>query len=307
MKRILLTAALFAVVALGFILPGLAQDSTPIPEGHLTIVTGAVEISPSGDLLVAGLTIAPAGEFNPSQVKVGDLVIISGVLLNETTLQAVTFEFFEDTPEVTPEPTAELTPEATLEVTPEVTPEATPEATQEATPEPVTDCVPEDHPVANQIAVRFSVSVDEVLALFCAGNGFGNIVRAYTLAEASSGETTAADLIDRHQSGEGWGQIMRDSDVHPSDLAPGQVLKAEPAESGEDGSADVSAEGATQTSGNGNGNAGGNNGNGGGNGNGNGNGNGGDNGNGGGNGGGNGNGNGGNGGGNGNGNGGGKP
>ena len=73
MKRILLTAVLFGVVVLGFILPGLAQDSTPIPEGELTIVTGAVEISPSGDLIVAGLTIAPAGAFNPSQVKVGEM------------------------------------------------------------------------------------------------------------------------------------------------------------------------------------------------------------------------------------------
>lgn len=269
-------------------MPSFAQDTTLTEEDpSFAIVTGAVSFTPEGDIMVAGIVIAPAGAFNPSALVEGDLVIITGYMLNETTLQAASFEFFDDSPEVTPEATAEVTPEITPEATPESTPEATPEATPEVTPEATPEATPvleicgnPNHPVATRIAETFEVSYEEVMALHCAGNGFGNIIRAYTLAEASENGETAQDFIDRHHGGEGWGQIMRDGDVHPSELAPGQVLKNKD---------DAETADTQSGNGNGNGNGGGNgNGNGGGNGNGHGNGNG--NGNGGGNGNGNGNG-----------------
>ncbi len=271
--------------------PSMAQDTLSEDDPSFTIVTGAVEFSPSGDILVAGIVIAPAGAFNPSDLQAGDLVIITGYMLNETTLQATSLEFFDDseggvevTPEVTPEMTPESTPEMTPEVTPEMTPEATPEMTPEATEEPLADCGNPNHPIARRIADTFEVSYEEVMAMHCSGEGFGNIVRAYTLAAASEDGSTAQDFLDRHDNGQGWGQIIRDSGVHPSELAPGRVLKDQGDDSGS-----VDTQSGSDNGGSGNGNGHGN-GNGGGNGNGHGNGNGGGNGNGNGNGGGNGNG-----------------
>jgi hypothetical protein len=305
-KSTLITVVCLALAVASFgVLPGLAQDNTVQNADTTTIVTGAVSFGADGSIIVAGVTIDPAGAFNPSNLKEGDLVVITGAMLNETTLQATGFEFFEDDqqPEATPEATLEITPEATVEMTPEATLEITPEATLESTPELTAEptevaagCNQPNQPVAMKIAATFNVSYDEVMAMHCDGNGFGEIVRAYALAAASTDGTTAADYLARHKAGEGWGKIVHESNVNPSDLAPGRVLK----DHGDDGSVTATPEANTSTKpGNGNGNGG----NGGGNGNGNG-GNGGGNGHGnGGNGGGNGNGNGGNGGGNGNGNG----
>lgn len=237
MRARLALIALFLFAAAMLIVPLAAQDSV-VDDGDLTIVTGAVSFGADGSIIVAGIIIAPASAFNPSMLREGDLVIITGVLLNETTLQAITLEFFEDDPaEVTPEPTPEATPEAT----PEMTPEATLEVTPEVTPEPTyATCGNLDHPVAARVAERFGVPVEEVIALHCAGNGYGNIIRAYTLAELADDGSTAADFLARHQAGEGWGEIMRDSDVDRSELAPGQVLKQNRDEDASDdaGSAD---------------------------------------------------------------------
>jgi hypothetical protein len=227
--------ALFMVAAGMLIVPLAAQDAV-VEDGELTIVTGAVAFGSDGSITVAGITIAPASAFNPSTLREGDLVIITGVMLNESTLQAITLEFFEDDPvEVTPEPTPEATPEST----PEATPEMTPEPTMEVTPEPTYEtCGNLDHPVAARVAERFSVPVEEVIALHCAGNGYGNIIRAYMLAELADDGSTAADLLARHQGGEGWGEIMRESGVDRSELAPGQVLKQN---RDDDGSGDADA------------------------------------------------------------------
>ncbi len=250
------------VLSASLMLTAFAQDATPVAvEGNLTIVTGAVSFAADGSIVVAGVTIAPAGGFNPSTLQTGDIVIVTGVLLPSGTLQAISLELFDDEPEqpeVTPEATAEMTPEATAEFTPEPTAEVTPEATPEATAEPTAapTCGNPNHPVAQSIAATFGVSYEEVMALHCAGNGFGEIVRAYTLAELSEGGTTAEDLLERHKNGEGWGKIIRESGVHPAELAPGRVLKrtndAEPTPEASSGGGNGGGNG------NGNGNGGGN-------------------------------------------------
>jgi hypothetical protein len=277
------TVMLVMALSLAAILPGKAQGT---PDGDLTIITGAVMFGPSGEIMVSGIVIAPATAFNPSSLREGDLVIVTGVMLNETTLQAISLEFFMDelvTPTLTVTETATPSITPTLDLTTTATPTLT--VTQTITPTPSMtpvpteiDCGNPNHPVAQQIADTFGVSYDEVMALHCAGNGFGNIVRAYALAAAAGDLSLTATYLERHQGGEGWGQIVRESGVNPSALAPGRVLK------GHIPGATPAAD-ANTTSGNGQGN-----GNGGGNGNGNGNGNGQGNGNGGGNSGGNGNG-----------------
>lgn len=285
-----LASVILAVLCLlAIVLPLTAQEGTTVEtdEESTIIVTGAVSFGPSGDILVGGYIIAPASAFNPSSLTEGDVVIIIGRLLPDgLTVQAESFEFFDE-PEATEEPeaTPESTPEATPETTPEATPEATPESTPEATEEPET-CGNPAHPVATRIAEEFEVSYAEVMAMHCDGNGFGNIVRAFLLAEAGGDASTAQDFLDRHHAGEGWGHIMRESGMHPSSFAPGRALKNKDNDEGEE----VAPVTNQQSNGNGNGHGNGNNGN---NGNGNGNGNGQGNGNSGGNGNGRGNGNGG--------------
>jgi hypothetical protein len=230
--RLVMVMVLVVLAVSAMVLPGFAQDAgTTASVDSLSVVTGAVTFSATGDIVVAGVTIAPAGAFNPSILHEGDLVIITGLMVGDKTMQAVTFEFFDDEqqPEATPpvDVTPEVTPESTLEVTPEVTPEATLEVTPEVTPEATqeSDCNGPNQPVGMRIAETFNVSYDEVMALHCQGIGFGNIIRAYLLAEKATDGSTAQDFLDRHANGEGWGQIMRDSDISPSELAPGKVLK----------------------------------------------------------------------------------
>jgi hypothetical protein len=308
MSRFMKIMLLAGLALLVIVLPLAAQTATPEP-GTTVVVVGAVDLQ-SGGIMVNGYQIAPASAFQPAILRQGDEVIIIGNLLpNGQVIQAVSIEFFEPTPEATPdvtpevtlEPTAEVTPEVTLEPTIEVTPEVTVEPTAEVTAEPTPDtgaCNNPNHPVATNLAASFSVSYDEIIGWHCAGFGFGEIARAYLLADASG--LTPQSYFDQKNAGMGWGQIVREAGVHPSDLAPGQVIRhgGRP-----EASADVNQTQGDGNRNNGNGGGNGNNGNNSNNGNGNGGGNGNNgNGNGGGNGGGNGNGNGngGNGGGNGN-------
>lgn len=111
--------------------------------------------------------------------------------------------------------------------TPEPTQEPTLEPTQEPTQTP--DCVGADpHPVGMRLADAFDVSYDEIMAWHCQGIGFGEIARAYALQHLSADgdePLTVEGLFDRRFAGEGWGNIVKDSDVAPNELAPGQVKR----------------------------------------------------------------------------------
>ena len=276
------SALLYILFALLFIavLPLAGQDSgdpvETLTDENTILVVGEISFSTAGDIIVNAesgeiFIIAPAGAFTPSIIQAGDTVIIIGTLLPDgQTIQAISFELFVDDetdPEATPEATAEVTPEITPEATAEATPEITPEATEEPIDEPLATCGNPNHPVAARIAEEFEVSQEEVMAMHCAGNGFGNIARAFLLARAVDDGTLPQDFLDMHHNGQGWGNIVRGTGVHPSDLAPGRIGK------GNDDSDETETTSTTQ-SGRGNGNGNGNNGNGNGNGRGNGNGNG---------------------------------
>jgi len=116
-------------------------------------------------------------------------------------------------------------------------------------------CNREGHPVATRIAEAFDASYDEVMTMHCDGFGFGEIARAFLLAEGSEHGSSAQDFLDRKAAGEGWGHIIHDSGMHPSDLAPGRGFRQTDEETSN-----------TRGNGNGRGNGGGGNGNGDGNG-----------------------------------------
>ena len=220
--------SLMLIIAL--ILPVLAQDSTPSDsssnetfEADIS-VTGLVAFV-DGELTVDGIYIAPAGQFQPSELEDGMMITVTGYLLNDTTLKATEpYVLAAETtpePEITPEmtPEAEVTPETTPEMTPEaeVTPELTPEATSEAD-----DCALGTHPVANALAANFGVDVATILGWHCNGFGFGEIARALKLAELTG--TGAQSYLDARDAGEGWGNIVKEAGVSPSELAPGKAI-----------------------------------------------------------------------------------
>ncbi len=280
LRKLGLIALMIGFIAL-LALPLATQAKDPDP-ASLTIVSGPVDLS-NGSIMVGSNIIAPASAFSPSILHQGDVVIVTGYLLPDgVTIQAVSLEFFDDsqpptdateepTAEVTTEPTAEVTVEPTAEVTVEPTAEVTSEPTAEATSEVNNTgaCTNPGQPVAQRMADAFGVSYDEIMSWRCQGFGFGEIARAYLLADAD-GVNGPDFYFNEKSSGLGWGQIVKQAGVKPSDLAPGHVIHHGQA----DNTSDTGNGHGNNGNGNGNGNGHGNNGNGNGHGNGNGNGNG---------------------------------
>lgn len=227
LNRLAVTAAVL-IAALVLVLPVAAQTVTltPPPDSALVIVVGEVDISPNGSLMVNGYIIAPAGAILPPLLREGDLVLITGYLLPDgMTIQATSVEFFTE-PTPTPVPTLTLTPIASPTPIGTVTPTAIPTMTPSPQPDVALTCNQPNHPVALTLANEFDVSYDVVIGMHCDGFGFGEITRAFLLAEMTG--LTAQDYLDMKDSGLGWGQIVRDAGVHPSQLAPGRVISDNP-------------------------------------------------------------------------------
>ena len=222
-----ISVVIIVLVALFGVMLTAAQDTSDSAEEFdaLIEVSGEVTYNDDGDLVVDGIIIAPASAFIPATLSEGDYVTITGYLLpDDATLMATSLVIGEapeatDEPEVTEEPTAEVTQEPEVTETPEVTEE--PEVTE--TPMPVLcEEPPGGHPVATAIASQFEVEYATIWTLHCEGWGFGEIARAYLLAEETGSNAQA--YLDLNTAGMGWGEIMRASGVHPSQLAPGRVI-----------------------------------------------------------------------------------
>jgi len=90
-----------------------------------------------------------------------------------------------------------------------------------------------EHPVASALAEYFGVDYDEVMDLHLAGNGFGNIVKAYFLKEKLGLEGTPQEILDAAH-GSGWGNMLKENGLHPGNgqgadkektVPPGQAKK----------------------------------------------------------------------------------
>ncbi len=204
---------------------GLADDTTSLMQFTGTVAS----ITPQNDS-VSLVTFTDGTQLlvNPATVGAENLVVGQPITVlvslddDGETLVAKTI-----TPGLaTLEPTGSAT--STLEAT--ETPEATevetevPEPTGGATGTAAATCGgPNAHPVATRLAAAFGVSYDEIMALHCQGIGFGNIAKAYLLAKKTG--KNATDFFALRKGGQGWGQIMKDAGVKPSDLSMGQALK----------------------------------------------------------------------------------
>ncbi len=233
-KLSVLRMVLALATAIFSALPLTAQTATPTPSpDSLVVVVGPVDLG-QGVIMVNGYIIAPASAFEPSILHQGDEVIVIGYLLPDgATIHATSLEFFVEptltpTPNWTPTFTPTLNLTATLAPFPTATFTPTPNLTATATWLPIATstnvaCNQPGHPVAMRLAEAFGVPYEEIIGWHCAGFGFGEITRAYLLADATG--LTPDTYFAQRNAGIGWGQIIREAGVHPSDLAPGQVIR----------------------------------------------------------------------------------
>jgi hypothetical protein len=93
-----------------------------------------------------------------------------------------------------------------------------------APPTPVTPTMPSTstHPVASAMAKYFDVPYSEIAALHQEGYGFGVIAKAYFAAQKLG--ITPRELLDEFDSGMGWGQIMKEHNLHPGQAGRGGNL-----------------------------------------------------------------------------------
>jgi len=83
------------------------------------------------------------------------------------------------------------------------------------------------HPVGSALASYFDVLYDEIMSWHESDVGFGNIAKAYFLADMLEDEgLTAEDLLAERLSGTGWGQLMKAFGLSPSSKGRnlGQVM-----------------------------------------------------------------------------------
>ncbi len=85
----------------------------------------------------------------------------------------------------------------------------------------------EDNQVASAIAKHFGVGVDAVNRLHQQGLGYGEIARAYALAQMSG--KSVSDLLALRASGQGWGEIAKPLGVSLGQVEDtvGRIVRAE--------------------------------------------------------------------------------
>jgi len=216
-RKVFLTIFI-ALVLMGLVWVGTVAAASGIPsvsEGEVEL-WGVIQEIGDDYLVVNGLTVTVdeateikegAEHLALADLEVDWTVQVEGFLLADGTIVAEEIKVLSREP-VTPSPSTTLTPTVTL--TPTLTP--TPTVTPTVTP------VPEGaHPVALALAVFFDVFYDEVMGWHEDGIGFGNIAKAYFLADELEGEGVAVeDVLGDKLSGVGWGQIMKSLGLSPS-------------------------------------------------------------------------------------------
>ena len=90
--------------------------------------------------------------------------------------------------------------------------------------------------VATAISKYFGVTMDSVTAMHDAGHGYGEIVKALSLAR-QLGDKTAEDIFKLRAENQGWGKILKSLAVSKWDTSVGKVMRAKSGQETVDGSA----------------------------------------------------------------------
>ncbi len=81
----------------------------------------------------------------------------------------------------------------------------------------------DNHPVGTALAEGLGVEYTDIMGWADSEIGFGEIARAYLIANYA-GIEVAEVFAQRIDAGLGWGQIMKQYDVSPSEFAPGRLI-----------------------------------------------------------------------------------
>ncbi len=250
------------------VLPVAAQADD---DQELVVVEGIFTVAADGTITVDDYVIAPANAFLPPDILEGDAVLITGYLLPDgLTVQALSIEIEPDAPATDSDETSP-TSDQPGNITTDTTSLGNSGShgngnghgngqghgnghgnsnehgngqgngrgnghgnEDENSPERGFFCqnTTSQHPAAERIAAEFDVPYIEVITLFCQGrHGFGEIVIAYRLSEASGQNVSA--IFALRDAGEGWGRIMRDLDINPGDVMGHRNQHGNPSGNGE--------------------------------------------------------------------------
>lgn len=212
----------------------------------ITTVSGPVTLITLDDNTV--IKVNPATQVSGDELKVGATVTGQASVEDDGLVAKTMVVTAAAAPTATLTPT--LTPTATsdADVTPTTTPTLTPTTTASASASAAACGSGNTQPVAARLADAFGVSYDEIMGWFCKGFGFGEIARAYFLAEKTG--TSVEAIFAMRTAGQGWGQIVKQLGVDPKDLAPGKAISKGKGK----GSATPPGKGKGKGKGNGNGN-----------------------------------------------------
>ncbi len=233
----------------------LAQNGTNDPFEIYMEIEGEVEAISPDQVVVAGYPVAPAGVFQPAQLTVGDVVFVGGYLLADGTLHAAEFELITA---VDPDAAPDCTPVGQANGNRAGDCDGTGSSGSQGSngqggngqgnnsgaqgnngaqgnsgaqgnngaqgnsgSQGTGDvCAMTDHPVAEALASEFDTPYATIMSWYCEdGFGFGQISRALLLAEASEGQLTAEDILAEVAAGKGWGTIIQEAGLHPSELS----------------------------------------------------------------------------------------
>ncbi len=220
------------VLATAYALVEAGEGPTDPEPGDSVVVVGYVE-SLDPDIIIEGYVVAPASAFNPSTLEEGDLVILEGLLLNDgETIQATSLALLVETDAEDEDECLDDGEDEDGEDSGDVVTDGDGEGDED---DPCADeedeeddeentgvCENVDHPVTLRYAEAYGISAEQITEWRCDGFGFGQIGKVLALAEVVG--VDPQEIFDRIAGGEGWGNILKDYDVKPGDLAPGKGL-----------------------------------------------------------------------------------
>ncbi len=187
---------------------------------EITIV-GLVEII-GDNIVIGGWIIAPASAFNLSILTVGDLVILTGIQLNDTTVQATSLSILIF---IIDDCTEDTDNDGDGDIDDDDCPEDEDEDEDDCDEDDEDDDDDEDqrgvctnlNPVGQSLAAQFEVDEDTILEWRCEGFGYGEITRALSYAERL--DLDVEDILDMRRDGMGWGNIRKELNANDDEEA----------------------------------------------------------------------------------------
>lgn len=169
-----------------FSLTAFAQEEETIESFATgTEITGIVDELGEGYVIIDGVAYWLTTDISIDEFVVGESVSITIVLADDVTMSIISVEDYDGE---------------------------------------VEDIDPNDnHPVGTALADGLGVTYEDIMGWADYEIGFGEIARAYLIANFA-GIPVEEVFAQRLDTGAGWGEIMKQYDVSPSEFAPGRLI-----------------------------------------------------------------------------------